>query len=72
MEPKPYKAPKPNKSFQFGLGHLLGVVLWAAMVLAAWRSGLLQPQLMPIIFPLVSALGVYALLLASRRFERGT
>jgi len=71
MEPNPYEAPKPNKPIQFGLKELLGVVLWAAMVLAAWRSGLLQPQLMPIIFPLVAALGVYALLLASRRFEQG-
>ena len=71
MEPNPHDAPKPNKTIQFGLKDLLGVVLWAAMVLAAWRSGLLQPQLMPIIFPLVAALGVYALLLGSRIFEQG-
>jgi uncharacterized membrane protein YoaK (UPF0700 family) len=70
MKPNPSDAPKPNKTIQFGVKSLFGVVLWAAMVLGAWRSGLLQPQLMPIVFPLVSALGVYAVLLVIWRFEQ--
>jgi hypothetical protein len=69
MEPNPDEAPRSTKTMQFGLKELLGVVLWAAMVLADWRSGLLQPQLMPIILPLTAALAVYGLLLAFRRFE---
>jgi hypothetical protein len=58
-----------RKPFQFGLIDLLGVMLWTAIVLAAWRSGLLQPRLMPIVFPPIAALGVYAALLAAKRFR---
>jgi hypothetical protein len=60
----------PGKPFQFGLLDLLAVLLWAAIVLAAWRSGLLQPLLMPFLFPPVAALAVYAVLLAVKRVSK--
>ena len=58
----------PRKPFQFGLLDLLGVILWAAIVLAAWRTGLSQPMLMPIIIPVGAAVVVYAGLIAAKRF----
>lgn len=60
----------PGKPFQFGLLDLLAVMLWVAIVLAAWRTGLFQPMLMPILIPLVAAVGVYALLRAAKRISR--
>ena len=56
--------------FQFSLGSLLAAIAWAAIVLAAWRSGLLQPTLMPILFPVAAAIGVLGVLLAARHFGR--
>jgi len=60
----------PSQPFQFGLIDLLAVMLWVAIVLAAWRSGLLQPQLMPILFPVVAAFAVYAGLFAAKRLSQ--
>jgi len=60
----------PSQPLQFGLLDLLAITLWAAIVLAAWRSGLLQPRLMPILFPLVAALAVYAVLFAAKRLSQ--
>ena len=60
----------PSQPWQFGLLDLLAVTLWAAIVLAAWRSGLLQPQLMPFLFPPAAALAVYGILLAAKRFRK--
>jgi hypothetical protein len=60
----------PGKPFQFGLLDLLAVMLWAAIVLAAWRTGLSQPRLMPILIPLAAGIGVYALLFAAKRFSK--
>ena len=57
-----------RRLFQFGLLDLLGVILWAAIVLAAWRTGLSQPMLMPIIIPVGAAVVVYAGLIAAKRF----
>jgi len=60
----------PSQPFQFGLLDLLAVMLWVAIVLAAWRSGLLQPRLMPLLFPPVAALAVYAVLFAAKRLGK--
>ena len=60
----------PGKPFQFGLLDLLAVMLWVAIVLAAWCTGLFQPLLMPILIPLAAGIGVYALLFVAKRFSR--
>ena len=62
----------PSKPLQFGILDLLAVMLWVAIVLAAWRSGLLQPQLMPFLFPPVAGLAVYVMLLAAKRLRKRT
>jgi hypothetical protein len=62
--------PTPRKPFQFGLLDLLAITLWAAIVLAAWRTGLSQPMLMPIIIPVGAAIVVYAGLIAARRYTK--
>jgi hypothetical protein len=62
----------PSQPFQFRLIDLLAVMLWVAIVLAAWRSGLLQPRLMPLLFPPVAGIGVYVALRAAKRFNKRT
>jgi hypothetical protein len=61
--------PRRPLPFQFGLGSLLAAIAWAAIVLAAWRSGLLQPTLMPILLPVAAAIGVLGVVLAARHFS---